>query len=148
MNKAIILKNRPIGKPQLSDFKFSNEEIPKITENEILLKIKFVSVDPYLRGRMSDAKSYVEPFKLGEPVASGCIAEVMESKNESFKKGDFVSGLLKWKEFQVSDGKQLLKIVDSELPLSAHLGVLGMTGLTAYFGLMEIGKPKEGETIV
>src|SRR5690554_7561962 len=129
MNKTIVLDKRPVGKPELSDFRFIEEEKPSLKEGQLLLKLKFVSVDPYLRGRMSDAKSYVEPFKLGEPVASGCIAEVMESKNESFKKGDFVSGLLKWKEFQVSDGKQLLKIDDSELPLSAHLGVLGMTGL-------------------
>lgn len=148
MNKAIILKNRPVGKPTPSDFTISKEEIPEIAKGEILLKTKFVSVDPYLRGRMSDAKSYVEPFKLGKPIASGCIAEVIESKNESFKKGDFVSGLLSWKEFQVTDGKQLLKIEDAELPLSAYLGILGMTGLTAYFGLMEIGKPKEGETLV
>lgn len=148
MNKAIILKNRPVGKPSLSDFTISKEEIPEIANGEILLKTKFVSVDPYLRGRMSDAKSYVAPFQINEPVASGCIAEVIESKNESFKKGDFVSGLLDWKEYQVTDGKHLLKIEDSELPLSAYLGVMGMTGLTAYFGLMEIGKPKEGETLV
>ena len=148
MNKAIILKNRPVGKPSLSDFTISKEEIPEIANGEILLKTKFVSVDPYLRGRMSDAKSYVAPFQINEPVASGCIAEVIESKNESFKKGDFVSGLLDWKEYQATDGKHLLKIEDSALPLSAYLGVMGMTGLTAYFGLMEIGKPKEGETLV
>lgn len=148
MNKSIVLKNRPIGKPQLSDFKFLNDEIPEITKGEILLKTKFVSVDPYLRGRMSDAKSYVEPFKLNKPIASGCIAEVVESKNESFKKGEFVSGLFEWKEYQSSKGVGLVKVEETLAPLSTYLGVLGMTGLTAYFGLTEIGAPKKGETIV
>jgi Putative NADP-dependent oxidoreductases len=148
MNKVIILNNRPIGKPQFFDFKFTDEEKPEIANGEILLKTKFVSVDPYLRGRMSDAKSYVESFKLDEPITSGCIAEVVESKNESFKKGDFVSGSLDWKEYQVSNGNDLLKIDASAAPLSAYLGILGMTGLTAYLGLTEIGVPKKGETIV
>lgn len=148
MNKVILLNNRPIGKPQVSDFKFAEEENPEIANGEILLKTKFVSVDPYLRGRMSDAESYVESFKLNKPISSGCIAEVIESKNESFKKGDFVSGSLDWKKYQVSNGNNLLKIDASAAPLSAYLGILGMTGLTAYLGLTEIGVPKKGETIV
>ncbi len=147
-NKTILLNNRPTGKPQLSDFKFSDEKKPEITEGEILLKTKFVSVDPYLRGRMRDAESYVEPFKLDEPITSGCIAEVIKSKNKSFNKGDFVLGSLDWKEYQTSKGSELLKVDEKIAPLSAYLGVLGMTGLTAYFGLTEIGKPKKGETIV
>jgi NADPH-dependent curcumin reductase CurA len=97
---------------------------------------------------MSDAESYVEPFKLNKSISSGCIAEVIESKNESFKKGDFVSGSLEWKEYQVSNGNDLSKIDASAAPLSAYLGILGMTGLTAYLGLTEIGVPKKGETIV
>lgn len=148
MNNTIVLNSRPIGKPQESDFKFVNEDKPEITNGEILLKTKFVSVDPYLRGRMSDAKSYVQPFKLNEPISSGCIAEVSESKNDSFKKGDFVSGSLEWKEYQTSKGENLLKVDETKASLSAYLGVLGMTGLTAYFGLTEIGKPKKGETLV
>lgn len=148
MNKTIILNKRPVGKPQLSDFKFIKEAMPQISKGEILLKTKFVSVDPYLRSRMSDAKSYIPSFDLNKPISSGCVAEVMESKNGSFKKGDFVTGLLAWKEFQVSSGEELLKVEDMGLPLSAYLGVLGMTGLTAYFGLTEIGKPKKGETLV
>lgn len=148
MNKAIFLNSRPIGKPQESDFKFVNEDMPEITNGEILLKTKFVSVDPYLRGRMSDAKSYVQPFKLNEPISSGCIAEVIESKNDSFKKGDFVSGSLDWKEYQTSKGENLLKVDENKASLSAYLGVLGMTGLTAYFGLTEIGKPQKEETVV
>ncbi|AZI32544.1 NADP-dependent oxidoreductase [Kaistella carnis] len=148
MNKTIILNSRPVGKPQLSDFKFVEEEMPALKEGEILLKTKFVSVDPYLRGRMSDAKSYVPPFELQKAMSSGVVAEVLESQNEKFKKGDFVSGMLNWKEFQTSIGENLLKIDDKIAPLSNYLGVLGMTGLTAYFGLTEIGKPQKGETLV
>lgn len=148
MNNTILLNNRPTGKPQESDFKFSKEDKPEIGNGEVLLKTKFVSVDPYLRGRMSDAKSYVEPFKLNEPISSGCIAEVIRSKNESFKKGDFVSGALEWKEYQTSNGNNLIKVDESKASLSAYLGILGMTGLTAYFGLNEIGRPQKGETIV
>lgn len=148
MNKTIILNSRPIGKPQLSDFKIVDEEMPQIKDGEILLKTKFVSVDPYLRGRMSDAKSYVPPFELQKAMTSGIVAEVMESQNEKFKAGDFLSGMLPWREFQTSNGENLLKIDDQLAPLSNYLGVLGMTGLTAYFGLTEIGKPKKGETLV
>ena len=148
MNKTIILNSRPVGKPQLSDFKFVEEEMPALIEGEVLLKTKFVSVDPYLRGRMSDAKSYVPPFELQKAMSSGVVAEVLESQNEKFKKGDFVSGMLNWKEFQTSTGENLLKIDDKIAPLSNYLGVLGMTGLTAYFGLTEIGKPQKGETLV
>ena len=148
MNKTIILEKRPVGKPQLSDFKFIDTELPQIGVNEVLLKTSFVSVDPYLRGRMSDAKSYSAPFQLQKPISSGIIAEVLESNNGAYAKGDYVSGLLKWKEFQKSDGKGLLKVDPTKAPLSAYLGVLGMTGLTAYLGLTEIGKPKKGETLV
>lgn len=148
MNKTITLNSRPVGKPQLSDFKLVKEEMPVVKEGEILLKAKFVSVDPYLRGRMSDAKSYVAPFELQKVMSSGMVAEVRESKNEKYKVGDFVTGLLTWKEYQTSTGENLLKVDDQIAPLSNYLGVLGMTGLTAYFGLTEIGQPKRGETIV
>jgi NADPH-dependent curcumin reductase CurA len=148
MNKVIILANRPVGKPTAVNFKFTEEENPVATEGQVLLKSLYVSVDPYLRGRMSDTKSYVPPFNLNEPVKSAIIAEVTASENPDFKVGDFVSGLLDWKEFQVSDGKGLKKVDGDAAPLSAYLGVLGMTGLTAYIGLNEIGKPKAGETLV
>ena len=148
MNKTIILANRPVGKPQLTDFNFLDEKIPEIVAGEILLKTKFVSVDPYLRGRMNDTDSYVDPFELQKIMSSGAIAEVIASKLDAFKVGDFVLGALSWKEYQKSDGAGLLKVDESIAPLSAYLGVLGMTGLTAYFGLTEIGNPKKGETIV
>jgi NADPH:quinone reductase len=147
-NKVISLNKRPIGKPSLSDFKFTDEEMPVPHEHEVLLNMLYVSVDPYLRGRMNDSKSYVPPFELGKPIQSGCIAEVMESSIHEFKKGDFVSGNLDWKEYQVSSGKGLNKIDADASELSRYLGILGMTGLTAYFGLVEVADPKEGETIV
>lgn len=148
MNNTITLNSRPVGKPQLSDFKFVEEEMPLLKDGEILLKTKFVSVDPYLRGRMSDAKSYVPPFELQKAMNSGVVAEVVESQNDQYKVGDFVTGSLDWKEFQTSSGKNLLKVDNGAAQLSNFLGVLGMTGLTAYFGLTEIGKPQKGETIV
>ncbi len=148
MNQVILLNKRPSGKPQLSDFQFSNEGKPVISEGEVLLKAKYVSVDPYLRGRMNDAKSYIPSFELNQPISSGIIAEVVESYHTNFTKGDFVSGLLLWKEFQTSNGEGLMKVDGSRAPLSAYLGVLGLTGLTAFMGLTEIGKPQKGETLV
>jgi len=148
MNKTIILESRPVGKPKLSDFKTTNDEIPLLETGEILLKSSYVSVDPYLRGRMSDAKSYAVPFQLHQPISSGIVAEVVDSQHKGFSKGDFVSGLLQWKEYQKSNGIGLLKVDPAKAPLSAYLGVLGMTGLTAYLGLTEIGKPQKGETLV
>ena len=148
MNKAIILKSRPKGTPQLSNFKTIETEMPKVQQGEVLLKTRFVSVDPYLRGRMSDAESYVPPFELDKPISSGIVAEVVESNNENLKKGDFVSGQIEWKQYQVSTGKGLQKLDPSIQPLSAYLGIIGMTGMTAYTGLTQIGKPKTGETIV
>lgn len=147
--KTIQLKSRPEGKPTLSNFEFVEEDkTSTITEGEILLEAAYVSVDPYLRGRMSDAKSYVEPFKLNEPVHSGVVAKVIASKNDKFQVGDYVSGMLNWSTQQVSNGEGLNKVDPEKAPLSTYLGVLGMTGLTAYLGLTEIGKPKKGETIV
>ena len=149
MSKSINLKQRPVGTPTLSDFEFKElDNDLTVSDGEVLLEAKYISVDPYLRGRMSDAKSYVPPFKVGEPISSGIVAEVLESKHEDYKKGEFVSGLLEWKEQQISNGEGLQKVDKSKAPLSSFLGIVGMTGLTAYLGLHEIGKPKKGETLV
>jgi len=149
MIKKILLKNRPEGKPSVSDFEFITEENNlTIKEGELLLEAAYVSVDPYLRGRMSDAPSYIPPFELNKPIQSGVIAKVIESKNDNFVVGDFVSGMLNWQTKQVSNGEGLLKVDADKAPLSTYVGVLGMTGLTAYLGLNEIGKPKAGETLV
>ena len=149
MIKTILLKNRPEGKPSISDFELvtNNAEII-LKDGELLLETLYVSVDPYLRGRMSDAKSYVPPFELNKPIHSGVVAKVLDSKNAKFKDGDFVSGMLDWKTKQVSTGEGLLKVDGSKAPLSANLGILGMTGLTAYLGLTQIGKPVDRDTLV
>lgn len=148
MSQTILLNKRPVGRPELSDFKFINEDKPTIASGEILLRTSYVSVDPYLRGRMSDAKSYAAPFELNQPITSGIIAEVIESKNASFQVGDYVSGMLEWKEFQKSTGNGLRVVDTATVGQSVYLGALGMTGMTAYLGLTEIGKPKKGETII
>jgi NADPH-dependent curcumin reductase CurA len=148
MNHTVLLNRRPTGKPQPIDFKFVSEEQPVIDAGGILLKTIYVSVDPYLRGRMSEAKSYIAPFELQKPITSGVIAEVVESNHSGFIKGDYVYGMLEWSEYQKSNGKELYKVDANRAPLSAYLGILGMTGLTAFLGLSEIGKPKKGETIV
>lgn len=147
MNKVILLSKRPIGKPSLDNFKIITEEKPSAKDGEILLKSSFVSVDPYLRGRMSDTKSYVPPFELNKPIQSGMVAEVIASNHPDFKTGDFYLGNLDWKEYQTSNGKGLTKIENTEVSLSAYLGVLGMPGVTAYLGLTLIGSPKKGETL-
>lgn len=146
--KTINLKNRPKGKPELSDFEFTTSEVSEVKKGDVLLKLTYVSVDPYLRGRMMDAESYIEPFELNKPIVSGCVAEVLESKSSSLNSGDFVTGMLEWKEKQVAKADNLKKVNPDKAPLSAYLGILGMTGLTAYFGLTDIGKPKEGETLL
>jgi len=148
MNKIILLNKRPHGTPTVNDFKIINAEDPTAKDGEILLKTTYVSVDPYLRGRMNETKSYVHPFELNKPIQSGVIAEVIDSKHADFKKGDFVSGNLNWSEYQTSNGKGLHKVSSSDAKLSNYLGILGMTGLTAYLGLIKIGLPKEDETIV
>jgi NADPH-dependent curcumin reductase CurA len=148
MNHAILLNKRPVGRPELSDFSLITEEKPEIQSGELLLRTSYVSVDPYLRGRMNDAKSYIPPFELNKPISSGVVAEVVESSHNGFSKGDCVYGMLEWKEYQKSDGVGLTKVDTTTVPQSVYLGILGLTGLTAYLGLTEIGKPKKGETIV
>lgn len=146
--QQIVLAARPAGTPTLDNFRSENIELPDLKEGEVLLEGMYYSVDPYMRGRMNDAKSYVPPFQIDQPMAGGVVAKVIESKSDDLKSGDIVSGMLPWRVKTIAPAKGLLKIDESAVPLSYHLDVLGMTGLTAYFGLMEIGKPKAGETLV
>ncbi|HBO29402.1 MAG: NADP-dependent oxidoreductase [Leeuwenhoekiella sp.] len=148
MGQTILLNNRPEGTPNLGNFKFEEQSVGDPQEGELLVKSKYVSVDPYLRGRMNDTKSYVPPFEVGKPLTSGIIAEVIESKHPDYKAGDYVSKVMPWKTLQVITTEDLHKVDASKAPLSAYLGILGMTGLTAYTGLTEIGKPKENETLL
>jgi NADPH-dependent curcumin reductase CurA len=147
VSREIHLKNRPEGLPKESDFELAEAVIPEIGDGEVLVQNIYMSVDPYMRGRMVDRKSYVPPFQLNQPLDGGCIGRVVESKHEKFQVGNFVLGMSGWREYFISDGIWLFKIDPKVAPIQAYLGTVGMPGLTAYYGLLEIGKPKEGETV-
>ena len=146
--EQVILTARPKGMPILEDFRFEDIELPRVQVGEVLAKGLYYSVDPYMRGRMNDAKSYTPPFCLDKPIEGGVIAEVLESKSDNFKTGDLVLGSLPWAKECITSEKGLRKIDATIAPASYYLGILGMTGLAAYFGLMDIAKPKSGETVV
>lgn len=148
MNQQIILKNRPKGKPSKDNFEIQEIDRANPEDGELLLESKYISVDPYLRGRMRDEESYIEAFKVGKPVESMIVAEIIESRNSEFKKGEYVIGMLDWKKQQIDSGENLRKIDKSLAPLSAYLGVLGLTGLTAFLALEKIGNLKDGETLL
>ncbi len=147
-NKQIILAERPTGMPDSDTFAFVDGNIPNINDKEVLIRTLYVSVDPYMRGRMIDAKSYIPPFKVKEVIEGGVIGEIVKSNSEKFKVGDKVFGNLGWQEYSVANEQAIRKVDPSLAPLTAYLGILGLTGLTAYFGLLDIGQPKEGETVV
>jgi NADPH:quinone reductase len=147
-NKTILLNSRPTGIPTKDNFKIVEGELPELQNGHLILKSLYVSVDPYMRGRMSDAKSYVAPYQVGGPITGGIVAEVLDSKNDKFSKGDVVIGNLPWQQYIIHNGDGLNQIDPEIAPLSYHLGILGMPGLTAYFGLLHIGQPKKGETVV
>ncbi len=148
MNTQVIFRSRPDGVPSESNFEVVKKEMPVISDGQVLRRTIYLSVDPYMRGRMSEQKSYVEGAKLGEPMVGQTVSRIIESKNPRFKPGDFVLASDGWQEYGVSDGKGLRKIDPALAPVSWSLGVLGVPGLTAYVGLLDIGKPKEGETVV
>jgi NADPH-dependent curcumin reductase CurA len=146
--KQIVLAHRPKGLPVLEDFKIKDFELGEIKENEVVLEAMYFSVDPYMRGRMNDAKSYTPPFELGKPISGGVIAKVVKSKAANFKENDIVTGNLSWQQHCIATATEIIKIDTSIAPASYYLGILGMPGLTAYFGLTHIGKPKKGDTVV
>lgn len=148
VNRKILLASRPKGMPDASNFDLVESNIPEISEGEVLIRTLYLSVDPYMRGRMSDAKSYAKPYEVGEPFIGGMVGEIVESKNSKFQEGEYVEGRLEWAEYNVSDGSTIRKVNPELAPITTALHVLGMPGLTAYFGLMFIGQPKEGETVV
>lgn len=148
MKKQIVLKSRPVGKPAESNFENRLIELPNVADGEVRLLAHTFSVDPYMRGRMSDAKSYVAPYQVGEAIVGGVVAKVVESRSDSLKVGDYVLGMLPWQEEMVVPASGLQKVDEKIAPLSYYLGILGMPGLTAYFGLLDICKPQKGETVV
>ncbi|MBY6190362.1 NADP-dependent oxidoreductase [Microbulbifer agarilyticus] len=148
INRQITLASRPHGAPTPNDFNFIEAAVPTPGDGEILLRTIYLSLDPYMRGRMSDAKSYAEPVAIGEVMVGGSICRVEESKHPGFTKGDLVVAFGGWQDYSLSDGEGVIKL-DSAMPNPSYgLGVLGMPGLTAYMGLMDIGQPKAGETLV
>jgi NADPH-dependent curcumin reductase CurA len=147
-NTRIVLAARPVGRPKPSDFRIETVEAPQPAEGEVLLKTLFLSLDPYMRGRMSDAKSYAKPVEIGAVMEGGTVSEVVASRNPKFANGDIVLSHCGWQSLAVSDGAGLRRLDPAAAPVSTALGVLGMPGFTAYSGLLTIGKPIPGETLV
>ncbi|MBY7142688.1 NADP-dependent oxidoreductase [Virgibacillus sp. NKC19-3] len=146
--EQLILQERPNGLPNENTFQFKTIEVAEPAENEVLLKTLYVSVDPYMRGRMSDAPSYVAPFEVGSPLAGGIVSQVVKSNSEQLMEGDLVTGNLEFQQYNVVTTDQIRKVSTKALSPSSALSVLGMPALTAYFGMMHIGEPKAGETVV
>jgi NADPH-dependent curcumin reductase len=146
--RRIVLASRPVGEPKPSDFRLEELSVPKPGPGDVLLRTKWLSLDPYMRGRMSDAPSYAKPVDVGGVMEGGTVNEVIASDNERFAAGDIVLGHTGWQTHAVSNGKGLRKLDPALAPVSTALGVLGMPGMTAYTGLLEIGKPQPGETLV
>jgi NADPH-dependent curcumin reductase CurA len=147
-NKEIRFSTRPTGLPTPENFEIVDSEMPQPNDGEVLVRTLYISVDPYLRGRMREGRSYVAPFAIGEVITSGVVGQVIESRAPGFAVGDIVTGMLGWRLHNVAKAGELRKVDPKIAPVTTALGVLGMPGLTAYFGLLDIGQPKEGETIV
>jgi len=146
-SREIHLARRPVGLPTPEDFRVVPVDIAQPGDGQILVRNLFMSVDPYMRGRMIDRKSYVPPFQIGEALTGGCVGVVEASNTDRFDVGDHVLGMNGWREFWISDGDGVEKIDPSVAPVQSYLGVLGMPGLTAYVGLLEIGALRDGETV-
>jgi NADPH-dependent curcumin reductase len=146
-NQRIILASRPHGKPQRENFKFVASEIPPLEDGQILLQTLWLSLDPYMRAHMDEGVSYAPRVQLGEVMKADTVNRVVESKHPGFKVGEIVDGYTHWQTFSVSDGAGLHRVDPAIAPISTALGVLGMPGLTAYTGLLNIGKPRPGETL-
>jgi len=147
VSRQIVLAARPVGMPKASDFKVEAVPVPEPGAGQVLVRNLWMSVDPYMRGRMSDRKSYAPSFEVGKPMEGRAIGQVVKSKHATLKEGAIVSSMLGWREYFVSAGEGM-NPVDPSLPLSAYLGVLGIPGFTGWYGLKQIGKPKAGETLV
>lgn len=149
-NKQWLLDKRPNGMPEDDCWKLNNQSITSIGKNEILIKVDFLSIDPYMRGRMNDSKSYADPAKLGEPMTGETVGTVVESNSSRYLVGDKVCAHQGWQTYvKVSDkDPSLFKVKNNNIPLQSYLGTVGMPGRTAYFGLNYVGKPKRGETLV
>src|SRR5450759_5253688 len=146
--KRVVLVSRPVGEPRASNFRVEDCAITTPAEGQVLLRTIWLSLDPYMRGRMADGPSYVAPVPIGGVMEGGTVSEVAASNNPGFARGDIVLSRAGWQTHALSDGKGLNKIDPKLGPVSTAVGVLGMPGLTAYTGLLDIGKPQAGETVV
>ena len=148
LNKQVLLAGRPKGAVTEDNFRFVEVPIGKPGAGEVLVKNEWLSLDPYMRGRMSDAKSYAKSTEIGEVMVGQTVGEVVESHDAKFKAGDKVLTPLGWQLYGIANAKELTKIDAKHAPASHYLGILGMPGMTAWFGLFEIGQPKPGDTVV
>lgn len=150
MNRQWLLAARPTGMVKESDFSYRESAVPQLGEGEILVRNLYVSVDPAMRGWMEDRKSYIPPVKIGEVMRAGGVGQVVESRNPDFKPGDLVRGMFGWQDYFAGKPAGAMGVIKipPDLPLTLHLGVLGITGLTAYFGLLDVGHPQSGETVL
>ncbi|MFC7517718.1 NADP-dependent oxidoreductase [Herbaspirillum sp. GCM10030257] len=146
--KRLVLASRPKGEVSPDNFRLEEVPVPTLKDGEVLIRNHYLSLDPYMRMRMEDVKSYAAPQAIGETMIGGTVGEIVESKNPKFAAGDKVQGMMGWSEMGVSDGTLLRKLDTTHVPLSAYLGSVGMPGMTAWYGLTQIMQPKEGETIV
>lgn len=147
-NRRIVLASRPEGEPVPENFRLDTAAVPQPGPEEVLLKTRYLSLDPYMRGRMSAARSYAKPVEPGDVMVGGTVSEVVASKVHGLAPGDVVLGQMGWQEYAVSKRQGLRKLDPAAAPIQTALGVLGMPGMTAYTGLLNIGQPKEGETVV
>ncbi|HQT38775.1 MAG TPA: NADP-dependent oxidoreductase [Acidocella sp.] len=147
-NRQFRLAARPVGLPKASDWNYVKEPARQPEDGEVLVAVEYLSLDPAMRGWMNEGKSYIAPVKLGDVMRAGGVGKVLESKAAGFTAGDFVSGSLGVQAYATCKARDLIKIDPRLAPLPVYLNVLGMTGMTAYFGLLEVGEPKEGETVV
>jgi hypothetical protein len=148
VNRQIILAARPVGLPKESDFRLAESPMPRPGPGQVLVRNLYVSVDPYMRGLISSAKTYVQSAELGQVMPGGAVGRVVESTVPALAAGDIVQGSLGWQDYAAADAAGLRKVDPTIAPISTALGVLGMPGLTAYFGLLDIGRPKAGETVL
>ena len=147
-NREWVLAKRPAGEPSMDCFELEETETAALTTGELLVQTRYLSVDPYMRGRMSDSESYAEPWAVGEPLNGGIVGEVVEAESDAYDTGDLVTGEGMWAEYSVMDAADVTAVDPSVAAPEAYLGVLGMPGRTAYFGLLEVGDPSPGETVV
>ena len=147
-NTQIRLAQRPVGAPDQSTFTVAHSDLRELAEGEVLLAVRWLSLDPYMRGRLSTAKSYAAPVEIGEVMVGSTVAQVLQSRYDGLSEGDWVLSYSGWQTYAIEQGRQVRRIDHDHAPVTTALGVLGMPGMTAYWGLLEIGRPQPGETVV